>query len=124
MAQYCFTHFSSKYEFQTLTSDIIHFKVGDIPLVAIHSEARDRSPRREKETDDLQSKGTNKHSDKTISVKNEIKGEEPMQILKNKKEDPVKQGLEDLQRVLPHLGSPGEEKVSDDKLKGFINAST
>ena len=47
-----------------------------------------------------------------------------MQILKNKKEDPVKQGLEDLQRVLPHLGSPGEEKVSDDKLKSFINSST
>ena len=28
-----------------------------------------------------------------------------------KKEDPVKHGLEELQRLLPHLGSPGEEKV-------------
>ena len=47
-----------------------------------------------------------------------------MPILKNKKEDPVKQGLEDLQRVLPHLGSPGEEKVSDDKLNSLMNSST
>ena len=37
--------------------------------------------------------------------------DEPIQAFKAKKEDPVKQGLEKLQEILPHLGSPGEEKV-------------
>ena len=32
-------------------------------------------------------------------------------VTKTKKCDPLKQGLEELQRILPHLGSPEEEKV-------------
>ena len=45
------------------------------------------------------------HNDRLRTVHDEI------QTGKAKKEDPVKQGLEELQRILPHLGSPGEGKV-------------
>ena len=78
------------------------------------SEARDRSPRREKEISSSQTKSSNKQYGGSLSVKNENKGDEIAQKEENKKvkkEDPVKHGLEELQRLLPHLGSPGEEKV-------------
>ena len=78
-----------------------------------HSEARDRSPRREKETTGNKLKA--KHNDSSLSIKTENKGDETVQTAKVKKEDPVKNGLEELQRILPHLGSPGEEKVKLDK---------
>ena len=78
------------------------------------SEARDRSPRREKEISSSQAKSSSKHYSGSSSEKNENKGDEIAQkeeFKKVKKEDPVKHGLEELQRLLPHLGSPGEEKV-------------
>jgi hypothetical protein len=85
--------------------------LGDKPSDTRVSETRDRSPRREKETSSSQSKNSNKHNDNSFAIKSESKVDEPMQTLKVKKEDPVKQGLEKLQEILPHLGSPGEEKV-------------
>ena len=78
------------------------------------SEARDRSPRREKEVSSAPSKNSNKHHSGSINIKSDFKVDETTQkeeTKKVKKEDPVKHGLEELQRLLPHLGSPGEEKV-------------
>ena len=78
------------------------------------SEARDRSPRRDKETASATPKNSSKHHGGSVTTKSEIKGEETTQkeeFKKVKKDDPVKHGLEELQRLLPHLGSPGEEKV-------------
>ena len=95
------------------------------------SETRDRSPRREKDTSFVQLNGPVKQSDNSLENKKEgmtdehvqttkIKKEDPVkygieedhiQTTKVKKDDPVKQGLEELQRILPHIGSPGEEKV-------------
>ena len=86
--------------------------LGDKISVTRLSETRDRSPRREKETSSCQSKNASKHNDNSFAIKNESKSDEPVQTLKVKKEDPVKQSLEKLQEILPHLGSPGEEKVS------------
>ena len=78
------------------------------------SDARDRSPRREKEISSAHPKNSNKHHGGSVTAKSESKGEETTQkeeFKKVKKDDPVKHGLEELQRLLPHLGSPGEEKV-------------
>lgn len=86
----------------------------EISIPARRSEARDRSPRREKETSGVQSKNSSKPHGSSFAVKSENKGDEATQkeeTKKVKKDDPVKHGLEELQRLLPHLGSPGEEKV-------------
>lgn len=80
------------------------------------SEARDRSPRREKEISSAHPKNSSKHHGGSIATKSENKSEETTQkeeFKKVKKDDPVKNGLEELQRLLPHLGSPGEEKVCE-----------
>ncbi len=42
-------------------------------------------------------------------------------IAENKRRDCIKSGLESLQRALPNLGRPEEEKVSKDILKLFIS---
>ena len=80
-------------------------------IITRGSEARDRSPRREKETSAMQSNSTSKNYDNKAGYKSDTKVDDTIQIGKTKKEDPVKQGLEELQRILPHLGSPGEGKV-------------
>ena len=88
-------------------------------MPARRSEARDRSPRREKETSSAQSKTSSNYHGSSYVVKSENKGDETTQkeeTKKAKKDDPVKHGLEELQRLLPHLGSPGEEKVYLDKI--------
>ena len=78
---------------------------------------RDRSPRREKDitsptgTMPAPFSGSAKQSG---FVKLEGgKGDDQLHqvVTKTKKCDPLKQGLEELQRILPHLGSPEEEKV-------------
>ena len=59
----------------------------------------------------MQSNSTGKSYDNKAGYKSDTKVDDAIQTGKAKKEDPVKQGLEELQRILPHLGSPGEGKV-------------
>ena len=59
----------------------------------------------------MQSNSASKNYDNKAGYKSDTKADDTIQTGKAKKEDPVKQGLEELQRILPHLGSPGEGKV-------------
>ena len=92
-------------------TSIVFYHLDENAIITRGSEARDRSPRREKETSAVPSNITGKNYDHKGGYKSDTKVDDAIQTGKAKKEDPVKQGLEELQRILPHLGSPGEGKV-------------